>query len=142
MNKMKLIDASALEEHLYEEIKCGVLCTNTMRSDTGCDGGCHYDEDLFKKINDAIQRCVEWQPAVSTSSYTETMIVDGEKTLIDPVSYEVGYTHGQTTNKKGRWIIDRYCSECEWDKKDAELVCNIPTNYCPNCGADMRSDNK
>lgn len=47
-----------------------------------------------------------------------------------------------TENKKGRWIADRYCSECEWDKKDAELVCNIPTNYCPNCGADMRSDNK
>ena len=39
--------------------------------------------------------------------------------------------------KTGKWIVDRYCSECEWDKKDAELVCNIPTNYCPNCGAKM-----
>ena len=36
---------------------------------------------------------------------------------------------------KEKWT---YCSECEWDKKDAELVCNIPTNFCPNCGADMR----
>lgn len=42
------------------------------------------------------------------------------------------------TEKTGRWVAERYCSECEWDKKDAELVCNIPTNYCPNCGADMR----
>lgn len=39
--------------------------------------------------------------------------------------------------KTGKWIVNRYCSECEWDKKDAELVCNIPTNYCPNCGAKM-----
>lgn len=42
-----------------------------------------------------------------------------------------------STERIGRWIVERYCSECEWDKKDAELVCNIPTNYCPNCGAKM-----
>lgn len=41
------------------------------------------------------------------------------------------------TERTGKWIAERYCSECEWDKKDAELVCNIPTNYCPNCGAKM-----
>ena len=39
--------------------------------------------------------------------------------------------------RTGKWIVDRYCSECEWDKHEAELVCNIPTNYCPNCGARM-----
>lgn len=42
------------------------------------------------------------------------------------------------TKRTGKRIVDRYCSECEWDKKDAELVCNIPTNYCPNCGARMK----
>lgn len=44
------------------------------------------------------------------------------------------------TDRTGKWIVDRYCSECEWDKHEAELVCNIPTNYCPNCGADMRGE--
>ena len=44
------------------------------------------------------------------------------------------------TERTGKWIVERYCSECEWDKHEAELVCNIPTNYCPNCGAKMRGE--
>lgn len=45
-----------------------------------------------------------------------------------------------TIEKTGRWIAERYCSECEWDKHEAELVCNIPTNYCPNCGVKMKGE--
>ena len=38
----------------------------------------------------------------------------------------------------GRWIICSdgyypYCSECKKEPKNGEM-----TNYCPNCGADMR----
>lgn len=40
--------------------------------------------------------------------------------------------------KIGKWIVDRYCSECEWDKKDAsDIIAGYPENYCPNCGARM-----
>ena len=63
-----------------------------------------------------------------------------EEILIEPEMYveAIDVTiKALTEQPKGKWIADRYCSECEWDKKDAELVCNIPTNYCPNCGARM-----
>ena len=44
--------------------------------------------------------------------------------------------------KKGHWIIDghhRRCSECDeyFCIKDAEEN-EIPSSFCPNCGADMR----
>lgn len=38
---------------------------------------------------------------------------------------------------EGKWIAERYCSNCEWDKKTR----SIPTNYCPNCGAKMKGQN-
>ena len=34
-------------------IRCA-MCTNIMRSDRGCDGGCQVDETLFNKIMDEI----------------------------------------------------------------------------------------
>lgn len=50
-----------------------------------------------------------------------TLMIDGEPTEIDPLSYEVGYSHGQTERPKGEWIdksggIDgawNYCSVCD-----------------------------
>lgn len=39
--------------------------------------------------------------------------------------------------KHGKWIVDRYCSECEWDKQEASYTSGWRENYCPNCGARM-----
>ena len=41
---------------LEEGIRCA-LCTNPIKSDRGCDGGCRVDEDVRKKIMDVIDRC-------------------------------------------------------------------------------------
>ena len=38
---------------LEEGIRCAV-CTNQIKSDTGCDGGCCVDENLVKRICDVI----------------------------------------------------------------------------------------
>lgn len=38
---------------LEEGIRCA-LCKNPMKSETGCDGGCRYDESLLKRIMDTI----------------------------------------------------------------------------------------
>lgn len=72
-----------------------------------------------------------------TERVTETMIVDGMETEIDPLSYEVGYTHGQFSERlKGEWIDTSegtFCSECDFKT-------NEYYNYCPNCNADMRGE--
>ncbi len=46
----------------------------------------------------------------------------------------------QPERKKGKWIKYRYCSCCEWDKKDFDIYSGWAENYCPNCGADMRGE--
>lgn len=37
-------------ENLENSIRCNVLCKNFMKSSSGCDGNCQYDNELFKKI--------------------------------------------------------------------------------------------
>ena len=39
---------------LAEEIRC-VMCTNAMKGDSGCDGGCQVDEDTYKRVIDTIE---------------------------------------------------------------------------------------
>ena len=48
---------------LEEGIRCAV-CTNQIKSDTGCDGGCCVDENLVKRICDVIHKfeCKPYQP--------------------------------------------------------------------------------
>ena len=43
----------------------------------------------------------------------------------------VPVVHGRWTYKEGDYEIYMICSECGWDS-------DFRTNYCPNCGADMR----
>ena len=42
----------------------------------------------------------------------------------------------------GRWIVGnhlfRQCDKCGWERRDDNP--NWDTNFCPNCGADMRKD--
>ena len=42
-------------EGLDEEIRC-TMCTNSMKSDRGCDGGCVVNNAMYKKVMDAIER--------------------------------------------------------------------------------------
>lgn len=43
------------DEGLDLEIQC-LLCTNPMKSDRGCDGGCMVNERVYKKILAALDR--------------------------------------------------------------------------------------
>ena len=50
--------------------------------------------------------------------------------------YELGYSEGvhDTERPQGEWILDSvgvYCSECKTHP-------DYSSNFCPNCGADMR----
>ena len=38
---------------LPEGIRCA-MCTNPMRSESGCDGGCQFDEAMYKRVMSVI----------------------------------------------------------------------------------------
>lgn len=46
---------------LDEGIRCA-MCTNSMRSDRGCDGGCVINEDMYKKVMETINNQMFSQP--------------------------------------------------------------------------------
>ena len=89
-----------------EEIRCE-MCRNPMHTDRGCDGGCTYDEKLYKRIMQILDRRIKQLPSA------------------------------QPERIRGRWIEKphvhgvAYCSLCDY-----ELHTN-DTNFCPNCGAKM-----
>lgn len=43
------------------EIQCA-MCTNPMKSDRGCDGGCSVNEEMYKKVLDVIERHTQDAP--------------------------------------------------------------------------------
>lgn len=46
---------------LAEGIRCA-MCTNSMKSDRSCDGGCVVDEDMYKKVMKTINNQMFSQP--------------------------------------------------------------------------------
>ena len=96
-------------EGLDEEIRCEI-CRNPMHTSRGCDGNCTYDEKLYEKIMQILDRRIKQLPSA------------------------------QPERIRGRWIEKphvhgvAYCSLCDY-----ELHTN-DTNFCPNCGADMRGE--
>ena len=45
-------------EGLDEEIRCA-MCTNSMKSDRGCDGSCVVNKDMYKAVMDAIEKRIQ-----------------------------------------------------------------------------------
>ena len=55
--------------------------------------------------------------------------------MIEPLEREI-----QPERKQGHWLIDSdgyypYCSECRTEPSSGHM-----TDFCPNCGADMRKE--
>lgn len=126
----RLIDADALLKPVEESWK---------------HAGLHAED--YKKIKKWIKNAPTIVPPVIPTEHktTETMMVNGELMGIDPLSYEVGYTHGQFSERpKGEWVEFRKpcydgtayywkkCSVCDHD------MIGYETNFCPNCGAKMK----
>ena len=82
--------------------------------------------DYFKDINQAYNDCSRY---------------DSLERMLDELQT------AQPERKKGKWIRtgeDGYCSNCKCDmpmfRNDWEWEYS-ETDFCPNCGADMRGDN-
>ena len=107
-----LIDAEGLDE----EIRCE-MCRNPMRSDTGCDGGCTYDEKLYEKIVHLLNERIKPLPNIKP----------------------------EPPRKTGQWLPDNrpgggfwVCSECKFPSE--AFAANVLYKFCPNCGAFMGGD--
>lgn len=50
-------------EGLYEEIRCEI-CRNPMHTNRGCDGNCKYDEKLYERIMQILDRRIKHVPSV------------------------------------------------------------------------------
>ena len=97
-------------EGLDEEIRCEI-CRNPMHTSRGCDGNCTYDEKLYEKIMQILDRRIKQLPSA------------------------------QPQRKTGRWKVSelpkgkmKYCSECGFGQYIAD---ERQYNFCPNCGAKM-----
>lgn len=101
-----LIDAEGLDE----EIRCE-MCRNPMRSDTGCDGGCTYDEKLYEKIVHLLNERIKPLPSIKPE------------------------------RKVSKWLRikceqEYVCQEC--GQRCLETIMWLPKwDYCPSCGAYM-----
>ena len=42
---------------LAEAVRCA-MCTNPMRSNSGCDGGCKVDEQMYRSVMDAVNELI------------------------------------------------------------------------------------
>ena len=100
---MDLIDVVGLDE----EIRCE-MCRNPMHTNRGCDGHCKYDEKLYERIIQILDKRITPSPSA------------------------------EPERKTGKWIYitdGHYeyfkCDQCE--KHSGE-----PTPFCRYCGADMR----
>ena len=123
---MRLIDADAFSEEM-------------KRRQNACEKWMHNaemltDEDMSARANGA------WSVFIETK-----LTLDKQPTVSPDIAQVLAYECGKAERKKGKWIritdevfADRFeCSECgklppienfEWWLSD----------YCPNCGADMR----
>lgn len=99
-------------EGLDEGIRCA-MCTNSMKSDRGCDGSCVVNNAMYKEVMDVIENHI--QPTSVTQ--------------IRAKGHWIEHPHEAGLN----WEYSRYeCSEChDWAEDDSD--------YCPYCGAKMEA---
>lgn len=62
MNDLISRQAAIDTEGLDEEIRCEI-CRNPMHTSRGCDGNCTYDEKLYEKIMQILDRRIKQLPS-------------------------------------------------------------------------------
>lgn len=73
-NDLRLIHTQGLDEG----IRCA-MCTNTMKSDKGCDGGCVVDQKMYEKVLKVIDKALETTCIEDYPTCTECEHYDSEK---------------------------------------------------------------
>ena len=106
------------------------------------------DDNLFNEgINEGLKDCIGTITSAPTVDAVKAAMPwtnpDGTETMLDEVSYEIGYSQGQKdTKRQGHWVRfhgDHICMGLRpgWDCCSECGMVGTPTRYCSNCGARM-----
>ena len=102
---------------LDEEIRCA-MCTNSMKSNRGCDGGCVVNECMYREVMNTIENHIV-PPVIPTRKKGK-------------------WINKSHTSDCG---IKFVASECTCCGKKTFFDCDqLVYNYCPNCGAEMEGE--
>lgn len=108
-------------EGLEEEIRCE-MCRNQMKTDRGCDGNCKYDEKLYEKIMQILDKRItpltSAQPEITKGDLMKA-IQAGIDAMQKNNVYECGMRNGM-----------RWCKALLGEKLDFE----DPLQYCKQEG--------
>ena len=144
INRQKVIDTEGLDE----QIRCE-MCRNPMHTDRGCDGNCKYDEKLYERIIQILDKRIKPSPSAQQcmTATSNTMVSDTVKIPVMDGTTE-RLPSARPERKKGKWDFTGWqmfqCSECKhtftqeflegWSEYTYESL--FPP-FCPNCGAKM-----
>ena len=99
---------------LDEGIRCA-MCTNSMKSDRSCDGGCVINEAMYKEVMNTIRNHIV--PPIT------------------PIHKKGKWINRSSTSGCGIRFVASECSCC--NKKTFFDCDQLVYKYCPNCGAEM-----
>lgn len=149
----RLIDADAMEKDLREQyLKVFVEAGRKVKpEDYFIERNAVYNADRIKAELDSFFEYLASRPAIDPVKYGYV-----HKEVLDQIRWErdiamsyleeagIGFgekaelqrvKHGKWIEKYGTW----YCSECDKTGYKGYIPAK-PSDYCPNCGADMRGE--
>ena len=76
---------------LDEGIRCA-MCTNTMKSDRGCDGGCVVNDAMYKRVMEVISKAIVQEVAKEYGKDTNVRSNGRKLNRCDTCTYYVADT--------------------------------------------------
>lgn len=127
---MKLIDPDALK-HKFAQITYA-----RFTADMGQGGFEMFSE---KEIEEIIDKAPElgYEDGVLSVENATRRAVELEEAYNN--GWSDGFNEGENERPLGEWIFHKdYNESCRYGCSQCGNLNNIPNNFCPNCGADMR----
>ena len=139
-------------EVLRKQSNCWDKITECSANCEECE--CHVDaSDLVEAVKTVLDT-FPTQMSETSDAVSRRMVLDALHEYMDDTDYTVGYLHdvicnlpsAQPEEKTGEWIVISEFEDCRYVKCNQckmtqVFYYNKPlTNFCPNCGADMRGE--